>query len=97
MNTCVNHAGVPATAFCRSCGKALCEACQTKLHGTIYCEEHRPIMDTPINPTAANAAPPIIDPYGSPYQPPVYAQQLPVMDPSISPGLARCLSYSAGF
>lgn len=36
---CANHADVPAAAFCRNCGKALCETCKRDVKGVIYCEE----------------------------------------------------------
>ncbi len=29
-------------AYCRTCGKALCEACQRTALGTVYCAEHLP-------------------------------------------------------
>jgi TM2 domain-containing membrane protein YozV len=36
---CVNHSGVPATAYCQSCGKALCDGCARKATaGQILCE-----------------------------------------------------------
>jgi hypothetical protein len=36
---CVNHHGVNATAYCQSCGKALCQACVRKgSGGQIFCE-----------------------------------------------------------
>lgn len=36
---CVNHNGVNATAYCQSCGKALCEACVRKgSGGQVFCE-----------------------------------------------------------
>ncbi len=36
---CVNHSGVPATAFCQNCGKALCSNCvRTGVAGQILCE-----------------------------------------------------------
>jgi hypothetical protein len=36
---CVNHQGVPATAYCQSCGKALCSACvRNGVGGQILCE-----------------------------------------------------------
>lgn len=36
---CVNHSGVNATAYCQSCGKALCQACvRTGPGGQIFCE-----------------------------------------------------------
>jgi len=36
---CVNHTGVPATAFCQNCGKALCAQCvRTAPGGQVLCE-----------------------------------------------------------
>jgi TM2 domain-containing membrane protein YozV len=37
--TCNYHPDVPATAYCRTCGKALCAACQRSVRGVIYCEQ----------------------------------------------------------
>ncbi len=36
---CANHADVPATAYCRTCGKPLCSGCSRDVRGVIYCEE----------------------------------------------------------
>jgi len=36
---CANHADVPATAYCRTCGKPLCNSCSRDVRGVIYCEE----------------------------------------------------------
>jgi TM2 domain-containing membrane protein YozV len=35
---CAVHTDTPATAFCRTCGKALCENCKRDVMGAIYCE-----------------------------------------------------------
>jgi LiaI-LiaF-like transmembrane region len=35
---CAQHADVPATGFCRHCGKALCAACTREVRGALYCE-----------------------------------------------------------
>jgi hypothetical protein len=36
---CVNHPGVPSTAFCQNCGKALCQSCvRTAPGGQVLCE-----------------------------------------------------------
>lgn len=35
---CAIHTEAPATAFCRTCGKALCASCQRDVMGAIYCE-----------------------------------------------------------
>ena len=39
---CQNHPEVPATAYCRNCGKPVCEQCRRDAFGTVYCEEHAP-------------------------------------------------------
>jgi len=36
---CANHVDVPAVAFCRTCGKPLCNSCVRDIRGVIYCEE----------------------------------------------------------
>jgi len=35
---CAIHTTTPAAAFCRTCGKALCENCKREVMGAIYCE-----------------------------------------------------------
>jgi hypothetical protein len=35
---CATHNEVAAVAFCRTCGKALCNNCTRDVHGVIYCE-----------------------------------------------------------
>src|ERR1035437_5636637 len=42
LMNCQNHPEVPATAYCRSCGKPVCEQCRRDAFGTVYCEEHAP-------------------------------------------------------
>ena len=37
--TCATHTGAAASAFCRTCGKPLCEECKRDVRGVIYCEE----------------------------------------------------------
>jgi hypothetical protein len=39
---CYQHPDVAAVAFCRTCGRPLCAACQRSVQGTIVCEEHAP-------------------------------------------------------
>lgn len=36
---CANHSQNPAVAYCRTCGKALCEGCKRPVRGAIYCED----------------------------------------------------------
>jgi hypothetical protein len=35
---CAQHTDTAAVAYCRSCGKALCERCKREVQGTIFCE-----------------------------------------------------------
>lgn len=49
---CATHTEAPATAYCRSCGRAVCDECKRAAQGTIFCAEHEP------PPGAAPAAPP---------------------------------------
>jgi TM2 domain-containing membrane protein YozV len=51
---CQNHPDIPATAYCRTCGKAVCDQCRRDAYGTVFCEEHAP---APATPPAANPAP----------------------------------------
>lgn len=39
---CFNHSEIPAVAYCRACGRALCNECKRTANGTIYCDEHAP-------------------------------------------------------
>ena len=55
---CLNHPEIPAAAFCRSCGKPLCDACKRPAHGTVYCEEHVPAADGGYVARCRVAAPP---------------------------------------
>ena len=104
---CAKHAEVQSTAFCRSCGKALCDACQTKSLGTVFCEEHRP-MTTGTQNDAIYGRPeysPYTAPLMQPMQPlPPAQQMLPPIPPrpsatpisGISPGLAFILGWIPG-
>ena len=95
---CQNHPEVPATAYCRSCGKPVCEQCRRDAFGTVYCEEHAP---APAAEPSEFAAPP-----PPPYTPPVYAHPAgvpPLAAPAssyayanVSPGLALFLGLIPG-
>ncbi len=52
---CAIHTDQPATAYCRTCGKALCTACQRTVNGVVYCE---PCLAAKLDPVAAQAAKP---------------------------------------
>lgn len=72
---CLNHPETPAAAFCRTCGKPLCDACKRQAQGTVYCEEHAPAAAATQTPRPAA---------------PAYTQP-PVAEPGVSPGLAFVL------
>src|ERR1700687_5812724 len=79
---CMNHPDIAAVAYCRTCGKALCDACQRTAQGTVFCQEHVP---------AFAAAPPDPSPYTAPRATPP-----PMADPGASPGLAFLLGLIPG-
>jgi len=93
---CQNHPEVPATAYCRACGKPVCDQCRRDAWGTVYCAEHAPAPVPPAaapgpDPAAPNAPPPpyTAPPAGGP--PPsgyVYSD--------VSPGLAFFLGLIPG-
>lgn len=39
MASCANHPETVAAAYCRTCGKPLCNHCKRDVRGVIYCEE----------------------------------------------------------
>jgi hypothetical protein len=47
---CTVHPESAATAYCRTCGKAMCDACKHTVHGVIYCED---CLATRVNQPAA--------------------------------------------
>lgn len=55
---CYYHPEKAAAAYCRTCGKALCAACQRPALGTIFCAEHVPATASPTPQASAPAAPP---------------------------------------
>ncbi|MGH9523278.1 MAG: LiaI-LiaF-like domain-containing protein [Terriglobales bacterium] len=87
---CAVHTDTTATAYCRTCGKAMCPACAHNVRGVIYCEDclaHRIGASAP-----AGAPPGTADPFA------VHAVRTPtgevVVTSGPSPGLAGVL---AGF
>lgn len=67
---CYFHPDTPAAAFCRTCGRPLCAACEQPAEGTIFCAEH-----APANPYAA---PPEAGAPGA-YVPPAPVQTSPAL------------------
>jgi TM2 domain-containing membrane protein YozV len=98
---CQNHPEVPATAYCRSCGKPVCEACRRDAYGTVFCAEHTPAPATagaPGGAPNASVPPPFTPPppppgMGGPYGPPPPGSQFMA---DVSPGLAFFLGWIPG-
>jgi Domain of unknown function (DUF5668)/B-box zinc finger len=78
---CANHADVPATAYCRTCGKPLCSTCARDVRGVIYCEE---CLASHLSGTMPPPGPAAVPPGAPP------ATGLP------SPGLAAILGFIPG-
>ncbi len=54
---CTVHPEVAATAYCRTCGKALCERCAHSVRGVVYCEDCIATRLHDVMPAATAAAP----------------------------------------
>jgi TM2 domain-containing membrane protein YozV len=68
---CTNHPERNAAAFCRECGKPMCEECQRPALGSVYCEEHVPVRAVPPQPPPLPEHPQATSSYaGSPYAAP---------------------------
>ena len=101
---CANHPEAPAVAYCRECGKPLCETCRRPADGTVYCEEHAhgPAWAAPPPPPAPPPLPftaPDPPPYTAPEATPYTTTQPPrpaITDPGASPGLAFLLGFIPG-
>src|SRR5215210_2742174 len=79
---CANHPEAAAVAYCRTCGKPLCQICERPAQGTVFCDEHAAPAAAAANPYAA--PPTGASPYAVPYAPPVNPN-------APSPGLAFIL------
>jgi hypothetical protein len=55
---CQNHPEIPATAYCRTCGKPVCEECRRDAYGTVFCAEHAPAPAAGMPPPPAGPRPP---------------------------------------
>jgi Domain of unknown function (DUF5668)/B-box zinc finger len=83
---CQNHPDVPATAYCRACGKPVCDQCRRDAWGTVYCAEHAP---APVPPGGEPVSAPPPPPIGG-----VPASAYAYSD--VSPGLAFFLGVIPG-
>jgi hypothetical protein len=81
---CQNHPEVPATAYCRTCGKPICDECRRDAYGTVFCAEHAPA------PATASAPPPPAGPRAQ-----AAARPAPFVA-DVSPGLAFALGWIPG-
>jgi hypothetical protein len=95
---CQNHPDVPATAYCRACGKPVCDQCRRDAWGTVYCAEHAP---APVPPGAEPVSAPPPPPTGG--VPPMTAVPPSAPPPAnayaysdVSPGLAFFLGVIPG-
>ncbi len=105
---CINHPETPAAAFCRTCGKALCVACEHPAQGTVYCAEHYALVGAPPpfagpfpgsapGPGYTGPPPPPGSPGYSPYTAPLGTVPPPAAgDVGASPGLAFLLGLIPG-
>jgi hypothetical protein len=91
---CQNHPEVPAAAYCRTCGKAVCENCRRDAYGTVFCEEHAP---APANAQAPGPGPAPPQPPRPPIPPipprPPHVRYTPA---EVSPGVALGLGFIPG-
>jgi hypothetical protein len=63
---CQNHPEVAATAYCRACGKPVCDECRRDAQGTVYCAEHVPATEG--RPAAGFGPPPAYPPPPAGYE-----------------------------
>jgi hypothetical protein len=55
---CALHTDVPATGFCRNCGRALCPMCTREVRGALYCEPCLAgLVETPAEARPENTGP----------------------------------------
>jgi len=95
---CANHPELPASAFCRECGKPMCQECQRTALGSIYCAEHLPVTATPPPPPSPAQEPPRVAPQ-QPYTPhpsPYTTQSVMPPEAAGHPILALLLGFIPG-
>ena len=101
---CANHPEVPASAFCRECGKPMCQECQRPALGSIYCADHLPASAAPSFLPPQPPPPPRVLPdsgsyAGSPYtasSPYTAGPSTPAHDTGAHPILALILGFIPG-
>ena len=88
---CAQHTDTAAVAYCRTCGKALCESCKRDVQGTIFCD---PCLAARVHGGANSsfgAAPGGYGTAGGGYTPPPAG-----VPENASPGLALFLGFIPG-
>ncbi len=89
---CANHPEVPATAYCRDCGKPMCPECMRPAFGSVYCADHLPVAAAPPPPPPP---PRPSSPYSAPYSAPAPVAR-PPEDLGAHPALALILGFIPG-
>jgi len=64
---CATHNDVEAVAYCRTCGKALCQTCVRSVRGVIYCENCLEARLEGVQPQPAAPAPGFVPPAQAAY------------------------------
>ena len=103
---CQNHPDVPATAYCRTCGKPVCDECRRDAFGTVFCAEHiaapGAAAGAAVGPAGAPPPPGASPMPGPPYPlvPPLGGPQMPpppgYVHSDVSPPLALFLGMIPG-
>jgi hypothetical protein len=94
---CQNHPDIPATAYCRTCGKAVCDQCRRDAYGTVFCTEHAPApaaAPSPEPPPRPESAPPFRRNVAPSAGYAAFANSATHSD--VSPGLALGLGFIPG-
>lgn len=92
---CANHPEASAAAFCRECGKPMCSECQRPALGSVFCEDHVPVVAPP--PLPGEDRPPMPQSFAdSPYAAPATAVRQVAADPNAHPVLALFLGFIPG-
>ena len=103
---CANHSDQAAVAFCRSCGKPLCNQCTRDVRGVIYCESclaarMEGASAAPGSPYTPPPQPNVYPPIGGPsaYVPPPISSGVPVNsgpNPTVAGILAGFFPFGVG-
>ena len=80
--TCAIHPDIPASAYCRTCGKGLCESCKREVKGVIYCQDCLAARLEGTVPPGAQVPPSTV--------------VVPVTETAPNPGLALFLGFIPG-